>query len=255
MAVVCPSCSLILQTLDLPCPVCATSPMSVEADAWTLHEYSKTFHNHRRYVPEPDALIAELNYWMATQPGLVGVAPIIHRNGQGAVKGVTLTCTASSRLAPRIFRFDRIKLASSLGFKHRDLGPVLNEWHDAHPEFDRVQHFMIAGADGLAECWVLSFGPRSSESLGRDPGSAPPLRLSPAVRIPATALLWIAVLVIVGAPLQTTMGTLGSWLSVVVASAVSAAVWLLVERRAAQLGSKPSTSQNVGAHSQSIPNN
>jgi hypothetical protein len=219
--------------------------MGIEVDGWTLHEYSKTFHNRRRYTPEPDALIAELNYWMATQPGLVGVAPIIHRNGQGLVKGVTLTCTASSRSVPLVFRFDRIKLAGSLGFKQRDLGPVLNQWNDEHPEFSRVLHRIIPGPDGLAECWVLSAGPKSA--VGDDPGPAPPVRLSRAVRIPATALLWIVLLCVFGAALQAALGTMGSWLAVIVASLVTAIVWILVERRATQLGCKPSTPKKVAA--------
>ena len=251
VAEVCPSCGLILQTLDLPCPACARSGLAVEVDAWTLHEHSKTFHNRRRYVPEPDALIAELNYWLAVQPGLVAVAPILHRNGQGAVKGVTLTCTASSRPAPLVFRLDRMKLATGLGFKQRDLGPVLNEWHDAHPDSHRVQHFVMTGADGLAECWVLSTGPRQGEGPVEDPGPAPPVRLSLAVRIPGTALLWLSVLAVAGLPLQASMGTLGSWLSVVVATGSTAGVWILVERRAAQLGCRPGFSRtiSVGSHS------
>ena len=238
MAVLCPECGLILQTLDLPCPACVGQPLHDEVDGWTLHEYSKTFHNRRRYTPDPDALIAELNYWMATQPGLVGVAPLIHRDRQGAVKGVTLTCTASSRPAVLVFRFHRIKLAGSLGFKRQDLGAALNDWHDKNPTFERVHHIVLTSAGVPMECWVLSAGRRSEVETGNDPGQAPPVRLSRAVRLPAAALLWMVALGVVGAPLQASLGTVGSWLSVFAASLLTATVWVLVERRAARLGSK-----------------
>jgi hypothetical protein len=239
MAVACPTCGLVLQTLDLPCPACGQIPLEIDVDSWTLHEYSKTFHNRRRYIPEPDALIAELNYWLATQPGLVGVAPIVHRDRHGAVKGVTLTCTASSKAAQGVFQFHRLQLSRSLGAPRIDFGSALNQWHDNYPALTRVQHWVFTREDGSIESWVLSFGPPWAVPIGEDPGSAPPLRLPRTVRIPATLLLWLVVLVCAGAQLQNSIGTLGSWLSVLVATVVAATVWVLVERRAVSLGSKP----------------
>ena len=101
--------------------------------------------------------------------------------------------------------------------------------------------FVIASADGLAECWVLSAGPGTPETIGSDPGPAPPVRLPLSVRLPAIALLWLFILVAVGAPLQAAMGALGSWLSVVAVSFFTTTVWHMVKRRATQLGRKPRT--------------
>lgn len=44
----CPSCDAFLQTLDLPCPVCASLGEDLHAASNLVHEYSKTFETRGR---------------------------------------------------------------------------------------------------------------------------------------------------------------------------------------------------------------
>jgi hypothetical protein len=127
---------------------------------WTLHEFSKTFRTRHLVRPDTDRFVEELNSWMATQPGLVRVAPIIHRDRYGTVRSATLTCYASSAPAVDTFRFFRLPLLiGKTGWKHRDLGEVLNGWADEHPDYKRVWHAVLSSAGVPTECWVLSVGP------------------------------------------------------------------------------------------------
>ena len=191
MATSCPECGLILQTLDLPCPVCAPIPTDAPPDSWTLHEFSKTFKTRHLYRPVPDQFIVELNHWMTSEPGLCHVTPLIHRDRHGAVSGMTLTCTASSRRVDGVFQVHRMLLASALGLHRRELGVVLNEWSDAHPDLTRVSHQVLSSAGVPLECWLLSFGPRSSPTADAQMKVVGPVRFPLAFRSLAPLLFFL----------------------------------------------------------------
>lgn len=158
--VVCPQCRLVLQTLDLPCPACSEPSDVAEVDRWTLHEYSKTFRTRHLVRPNTDAFVEQVSRWMAMEPGLVHVAPVVHRDRSGVVRGATLTCLASSRPAVDTFRLFRLPLARGvMGVRHRDLGEVLNLWADEHPDHTRVSHQVLSSAGVPVECWLLAKGP------------------------------------------------------------------------------------------------
>ena len=161
----CPHCGLVLQTLDLPCPVCSQSS-PVDENDWTLHEYSKTFETRHLFRPKTDAFAAELNAWLAEQPGLVRVAPIIHFDSHGVVRGATLTCTASSRPALESFRLFRLPLRRFIGRPRKDIGKDLNRWADEHPDLTRVGHQVMKSYGVPVECWVLARGPLLPDSVG-----------------------------------------------------------------------------------------
>ena len=158
--ITCAHCGLVLQTLDLPCPVCSLSDQRPEVDPWTLHEFSKSFRTRHLVRPEPNVFVSELNEWMANQVGLVHVAPVIHRDYHGEVSGATLTCTASSRPATEIFRFFRLPLLSKpWGLRPKPVGEALNDWPDRYPDHTRVTHLVISSSGVPIECWVLAKGP------------------------------------------------------------------------------------------------
>jgi hypothetical protein len=183
---------LVVQTLDLPCPACGPSPMEHPSDSWMLHEFSQTFKTRHLYRPVPDEFVAELNRWLATEPGLVGVTSLIHRDRHGVVSGMTLTCAASSRPADGLFRVHRMLLAGTLGLRRRDVGTVLNEWSDAHPDLTRVRHQVLSSAGVPLECWLISHGPRSSTVAAADARIGGPVRFPLAFRSLAALLFFLA---------------------------------------------------------------
>jgi hypothetical protein len=155
----CPDCGLVLQTLDLPCPACSAPRLEFDETDWTLHEYSKTFQTRHLVRPKTDAFVAQLNLWLAEQPGLVHVAPIIHFDNHGVARGATLTCTASSRPALETFQFFRLPLHRFFGRPRKDIGSDLNRWADRHPDLTRVSHQVTKSYGVPVECWVLARGP------------------------------------------------------------------------------------------------
>ena len=168
--VTCPSCGLVLQTLDLPCPACSTTAGTARADAATLHEYSEAFTTHHWFRPEPGRFADELSAWLATQPGVVNVAPTLHFDSHGTVKGATLTCLASSRPVPFSLRiFFLPLLEGTLGWKRRELGKVLTDWNDAYPDYERVAHMTRTRMGQDTECWLVARGPAVQLSTRSEP--------------------------------------------------------------------------------------
>ena len=174
--ITCPHCGLVLQTLDLPCPACVDPSPNPDFDPWTLHEFSQSFRTRHLVRPRTDAFVAELNAWLANQPGLVHVAPIIHRDHHGTVSGATLTCVASSRPATETFRFFRLPLLHHpWGVRRKDLGEVLNWWTDEYPDYTRASHQVISSSGVPIECWLLSKGPPAFDGMT---AAAPSARVS-----------------------------------------------------------------------------
>lgn len=199
VAAACPDCGLVLQTLDLPCPVCGPDRQELAAHSWTLHEFSKTFRTRHLIRPVLDHFVSELNRWMANEPGLASVSPLVHRDRHGVVSGVTLTCKASSEPVDGVFRLHRLLLAGALGLHRRELGVVLNEWNDSHPDLTRVGHQVLSSAGVPLECWLLSFGPRSSSSAEADGTPRSPVRFPLAFRSVVAVLFFLFVLLSVAA--------------------------------------------------------
>ena len=234
MATACPGCGLVLQTLDLPCPACGPHPFETSGDSWTLHEYSKSFKTRHLYRPMPDQFVSELNRWMANEPGLVAVLPLIHRDRNGVVSGMTLTCKASSGPVEGVFRLHRLLLAGTLGLRRRELGTVLNEWNDRHPDLDRVGHQVLSSVGVPLECWLLSFGPQLSPYADKDPRTGGPVRFPLAFRSLVAVLFFFTVLLTVAA-VGTATNT-RSWVDPVafaIAAFTTGAAWQWAAKRAA----------------------
>lgn len=232
----CPECGLVLQTLDLPCPACGPEFGEPQADCWTLHEYSKTFKTRHLYRPALDGFVSELNAWLESQPGLVSVIPLIHRDRHGVVSGVTLTCKASSRPVDGVFRLHRMLLAGTLGIRRRELGTVLNEWGDKHPDLVRVGHQVLSSAGVPLECWLLSFGSRSSPSAADGAQAGGPVRFPLAFRTLVALLFFMFVLLAIAA-VGTATNT-KSWVdpfALCIALFSTGGAWRWAARRAARL--------------------
>lgn len=166
----CPDCGLILQTLDLPCPVCAQAPDAPVVDGWTLHEFSKSFRAHYLIRPKTDKFLDGLNQWLAREPGLVNVIPRVHRSRRGDLKGATLTCIASAEPQDHCFRIFRIPmLKGHLGVRSRDLGEVLNEWAETHPALKRMNDQVWAPFGVPTECWLTAVGPSEFTAAAASP--------------------------------------------------------------------------------------
>ena len=173
----CPDCGLVLQTLDLPCPVCGPadgSPLR-DADLLTLHKYAKSFRTRHWFRPQPNRFVAAVNRWLDCQPGLAQVSWSLQRDHHGIASGLTLTCFASSRDPGCAFRFERISLLRGrLGLRSHDVGHVLNRWADVHPDREIVSHVAFSRMHQPTECWLLSKGPRDS---------TPPVTVEPSARL------------------------------------------------------------------------
>ncbi len=155
----CPDCRLVLQTLDLPCPVCLPTAEPIEADAWLLHEYSKSFSARHGSRTHTDRFVEGLNAWLAVQPGLLQVTPSIDFDHGGVVRGATFTCLASSRPVAHGFRLYRLGTRRKLiGTRPFDVGCGLNAWSDAHPDQTRVWHQVLRCDGTPVECWLLAMG-------------------------------------------------------------------------------------------------
>lgn len=153
----CPECGSLLQSLDLPCSRCSSG--IDQSDAWAAHEFSKTFRTRHLIRPRTDEFVRQLNVWLAHQPGLLHVSFVVHRDRQGTVRGVTLTCVASSLPVLVTFQFHRlVLLRKSVGWSHVDPGEALNTWAENHPDRTRVGHVVLSAAGVPTECWLLSKG-------------------------------------------------------------------------------------------------
>ncbi len=159
--VICPSCGLLLQTLDLPCPGCSDPVEGLPPGvASTLHEYSKTFTARHLVRPNVDRTLDEINAWLATQPGLRDAWPTVHRGYGAEVRAVTMTCLASSEPVAETMSLHRIAMArGSVAWGSKDLGLALNEWAEQHPDLLRVRHGVRSHAGIDMECWVVASGP------------------------------------------------------------------------------------------------
>lgn len=169
LMVTCPTCGLVLQTLDLPCPACSTNT-TTDFDAATLHEYSEAFRTRHWFRPDPGHFADELSAWLATQSGVVGVTPTLHFDAHGTVKGATLTCLASSRPVPYSHRIFYLPLLDgALGWKRLELAAVLTEWSDSHPDYERVAHMTRTRMGQATECWLVARGPAVQFSSPSEP--------------------------------------------------------------------------------------
>jgi hypothetical protein len=119
--------------------------------------------------------VTKVNAWLAEEPGVVHISPVLHRDHHGTVSGMTLTCFASSRDPDYRLRFDRIALLGRFGLRSRDVGETLNAWTEQHPLRTRVTHQVFARMGQPTECWLLSKGPRDDGPVQHTP---PRFRLS-----------------------------------------------------------------------------
>src|SRR5690242_8246183 len=87
----CPLCGTPLQTLDLPCAVCATQ--EEERDD-LRHRFSKTFEIRTAYGYKPDTLVQNVNDFLWQQHTVDQLSANIHLDRQALVRGVTLHCVA-----------------------------------------------------------------------------------------------------------------------------------------------------------------
>jgi hypothetical protein len=212
----CPECGLVLQTLDLPCPVCAqvdTSPLH-DADLQTLHRFAKSFRTRHWLAPRPDGLIEKLNAWLSAEPGLVHVHPQLHRDHHDVVSGATVDCYASSLDPGYAFRFDRINLLQGkLGMGSRDAGAMLNDWAEHHPQRTQLGHTVFARNGRPTECWLVSRGPRDDPPPA--PFKPPRVRLGVPLTLFLGVMLFVGILtsIIIVASATNTLGWIGfiSW--------------------------------------------
>jgi hypothetical protein len=156
----CPQCGSLLQTLDLPCPVCVAEVAPPPDDL--KHTFSKTFQNRTAYQYRPDAFVTTLNRWLMEQRTLERLGVNIHLDRQALVRGVTLDCTSGSEPATAAFQFARIPSAKGIVFarNHQDLGQALNAWVEMHPHFRRLNNWVMSMNGRPVETWLLYAMPR-----------------------------------------------------------------------------------------------
>jgi hypothetical protein len=150
----CPECGSPLQTLDLPCPVCA---FHGETSKDLQHTFSKTFEIRTAYRYKPEELVEKVNTFLWLQHTVDRLSTTIHRDRQGLVKGMTLTCVAGSEPASTAFQFARIRLVTGdfLPRKRQDVGVALNDWMESHPSFRLANTWTISMNGRPVEVWVL----------------------------------------------------------------------------------------------------
>ena len=233
----------MLQTLDLPCPVCgpaAASPLH-DADPETLHRFVKSFRTRHVIAPRPGDLVEKVNAWLQREPGLVHVEMRVHRDAHDIVSGMTLDCYASSRDPGYAFRIDRQSLlVGKTGFRSADVGETLNAWDERHPLRRRIDQVVFARNSRPTQCWVLSTGHR--EDSEPDPFRAP-APLSGCVYPFVAFMLFVGILVsiVIAASATNTLGWVGptSWPVAMVATFV---ILRLIGKRNRRKATRPSTS-------------
>ena len=169
----CPLCGTPLQTLDLPCAVCATQ--EEERDD-LRHRFSKTFEIRTAYGYKPDTLVQNVNDFLWQQHTVDQLSANIHLDRQALVRGVTLHCVAGLVPVFAPFQFARIRLADGylLPRNRRDVGTALNDWGEMHPSFRRVNHWVISTNGRPVEVWVLFVMPRNLPIESSDPAVPSP---------------------------------------------------------------------------------
>jgi hypothetical protein len=165
---ICPQCGTPIQTLDLPCPVCASHEQ--ERDE-LRHGFSKTFEIRTAYSYKPETLVQNVNAFLWQQHTVDRLSANLHLDRQALVRGVTLHCVAGIQPVYAAFQFTRIRLAEGylLPRKRRDVGTALNDWAESHPSFRRVNHWVISSNGRPVEVWLLYVTPRALPIDSNDP--------------------------------------------------------------------------------------
>jgi len=150
----CPDCGSPLQTLDLPCPLCAFHD---ETSKDLHHTFSKTFEIRTAYRYRPEELVQKVNAFLWEQHTLDRLSTTFHRDRQGLVGGMTLTCVAGPEPVPVAFQFERIRLVTGdlLARKRQDVGVALNDWAEKNPSFRLANTWVISIHGRSVEVWVL----------------------------------------------------------------------------------------------------
>jgi hypothetical protein len=172
LVLVCPACGHELQTLDLPCPSCASESLEVGVDASEVREFSETIHYARTVRYRPQEFVEQVNRWLLGHPGIIGLSAVLHRDREG-VRSITFTCQAVLDPVPLRAQFDCIPLRSQLGKRlYPDPGQALSAWSDTNPQARRLNHWIFAAAGNASEVWVLYVVPAETVATTPEAGLA-----------------------------------------------------------------------------------
>ena len=155
----CPYCGSPIQTLDLPCAICASNAQPTDE---LRHSYTRSFDTRGASRSRPEDFLAQINHWLFHEETLEELSVQMHTNEQGLVRAMTFSCIASSRRKPLAFQFDRVRLAQSTLIVRdpQDIARTLVAWSGAHPGVQRLNNWIVALNGRPLETWVLFASPR-----------------------------------------------------------------------------------------------
>jgi len=166
----CPACGHQLQTLDLPCPSCASESFETGVDVSEVREFSETLHYRRAVRYRPQEFVDQINRWLLAHPGIVGMGAVLHRDREG-VRSVTFTCQAVLDPIPLRAQVACIPLRTQFGRRlYPDPGQALSAWSDANPQARRLNHWIFAAAGNASEVWVLYVVPAETVQAAGEVG-------------------------------------------------------------------------------------